>query len=80
MADTMQHPSNVTLDSTVRARLRGVAHCLRRYVLIDGMAWIAGFLLCGAGVQLLLDYASRGMRWSMRAALLGVIVAYALCP
>jgi len=78
MADTTRHPSNVTLDSTVRARLRGVAHRLRRYVLIDGMAWIAGFLLCGACVQLLLDHASRGMRWSMRAALLGVIVTYAL--
>ncbi len=78
MADTMRHPSNVTLDSSVRARLRSVAHRLRRHVLIDGMAWIMGFSLCGACVQLSLDYASRGMRWSMRAALLGVIVAFAL--
>jgi len=78
MADTMRQPCNVTLDATVRTRLRGVAHRLRRYVLIDGMAWIAGFLLCSASVQLLLDYAARGMRWSMRAALLGMIVAYAL--
>jgi len=76
--DSKRHSSSVPLDAGVRARLQGVAVRLRRYVLIEGVAWVVGFLLCGAVVQYLLDYASRGMRWSMRAALLGVIVAYAL--
>jgi len=66
------------LDAALRARMRGVAHRLRRYVLIEGLAWIVGFLLCGAVTQFLLDYWSRGMRWSMRAALLVAIIAYAL--
>lgn len=66
------------MDAVLRARMRGVAHRLRRFVLIEGLAWIVGFLLCGAVTQFLLDYWSRGMRRSMRAALLVAIIAYAL--
>ncbi len=47
---------------------------LRGYVLIEGMAWVVVFLLSAALLQLLADYTARGMRWSMRAAMLGLIV------
>ncbi len=78
MADTLGQSQRAVLDDGLLARMGSVAHRLRRYVLIEGFAWVLAFLLCGALVQVALDYASRGMRWSMRAALLGVIVAWAL--
>lgn len=63
------------LDPAVSERLRGLAGTLRRYVLVEGVACVLGFLLAGAGVQFLFDYGTRGMRWSMRAALLGALIA-----
>ena len=55
------------------ARLRAVAARLRRYVLIEGTAWIVGFMLSAALLQFLADYTARGLRWSMRATMLGLI-------
>ncbi len=63
------------LDATVAARLLGVRGRLRRYVLIEGLAVISGFVLTSGFLQFLLDYGTRGLRWSMRAALLSLIVA-----
>jgi len=78
MAEIPRQSTGFELDAAIRARLRAVANRLRRYVLIEGLAWVVGFLLCGAAVQLALDYWSRGLRWSMRAVLLAAIVLYAL--
>ncbi len=63
------------LDSAVAAALRAVARRLRRYALIEGVARVVGFLVLAAAVQLAFDYGTRGLRWSMRAALLALIVA-----
>ena len=65
------------LDAALTARLRGVAARLRRYVLIEGVAWVVGFLLLASLVQFTVDYWSRGLRWSMRAAMLGFVLAAA---
>ncbi len=64
-----------TLDASVTARLRAAAARLRGYVLIEGIAWVVSFLLTAAALQFLIDYGTRGVRWSMRAAMLGLIVA-----
>ena len=64
-----------SLDSTLAKRLRAVVSHLRLYVLIEGTAWVVGFLLVGFLIQGGLDYAARGMRWSMRAALLVLIIS-----
>ncbi|MCH7839740.1 MAG: hypothetical protein IID38_05840, partial [Planctomycetes bacterium] len=66
------------LDPLVGSRLRQVARRLRGYVLIEGVARFTAFMLAAAGLQLLLDYGSRGLRLSMRAALLGVLVIAAV--
>ncbi len=66
-----------TLDQSVASRLRLVARRLRGYVLVEGVARLTGFLLAAAALQLLLDYGTRGLRLSMRAALLGVLVVTA---
>lgn len=55
-------------------RLADVAARLRRYVAVQGAAWVGVFLLAAFGVQFLLDYFAHGMRWSMRAVLLLTIV------
>jgi hypothetical protein len=62
------------LDASVCDRLRGVARRLRVYVLVEGVGWVVGLLLIAASLQLALDYLARGLEWSMRAALAGVIV------
>jgi len=67
----------VPLDRGIRNRLASVITRLRAYVFVEGLAAICVFLLCGAVVQFLLDYGTHGMRWSMRAALLGVILVVA---
>jgi len=67
-----------TLDASVIGRLRAVAARLRRYVLIEGIAWVVVFLLLAAAVQLSVDYGTQGLQWSMRAAMLGLIVLGAL--
>ena len=64
-----------TLDESVTARLRAVAARLRGYVLLEGVAWVIGFLFVAAVVQFSLDYGTRGLRWSMRASLSALIVA-----
>lgn len=56
------------------SRLRAVALRLRGYVLLEGVAWVIGFLFAAAVIQFTLDYGTRGLRWSMRAALLAVIL------
>jgi hypothetical protein len=71
-------PTVTRLDASVSGRLHGVATRLRLYLWVEGIAWVAGFLLAAALLQFGLDYAGRGMRWSMRAALFGLICAAAL--
>lgn len=68
----------VALDGNLARRLRAVAVRLRTYLFIEGVAWVFGFLAAAAAVQFLLDYGTRGLRWSIRAALLGAVVAAAL--
>ncbi len=65
------------LDVSLAKRLRAVGSRLRGYVLIEGTAWVAGFLVAGFLIQGTLDYAARGLRWSMRATLLALITATA---
>lgn len=62
------------LDSALTHRLRGVAARLRSYVFVDGIAWLAGFLVLASLVQFGLDYGLRGLRLSMRVALLAAMV------
>ena len=64
-----------TLDALVLRRLRIVANRLRRYVLVEGLAWVLGFMLAASLVQLGLDLGARGLRWSMRAALLALVLS-----
>jgi len=66
------------LDDTVTERLRAVAFRLRGYVLLEGVAWVIGFLFAAAVIQFALDYGTRGLRWSMRAALLAMILGGAV--
>jgi hypothetical protein len=64
-----------TLDALVLRRLRIVANRLRRYILVEGLAWVLGFMLAASLVQVGLDLGARGLRWSMRAALLALVLA-----
>ncbi len=64
-----------SLDESVSARLRALAARLRGYVLLEGVAWVIGFLFVAAVIQFSLDYGTRGLRWSMRASLSAIIVA-----
>lgn len=72
--NTSRPANRVPLDGGIRNRLTAVITRLRTYVFVDGLAKICGFLLVGGVVQFLFDYGTHGMRWSMRAALLGAIV------
>lgn len=63
-----------TLDASVTRRLRVVATRLRRYVLIEGIAWVLGFSFISSLVQLAVDFSARGLRWSMRAAILAMVL------
>lgn len=65
------------LDARLHARLCAVAARLRRFVLVEGLCGVVGFLVLAGVFQFVVDYASRGMRWSMRAALLAVILLVA---
>ncbi len=69
--------SQSSLDGSVTARLRSLAVRLRGYVFLHGIACLLGVLFAGALIQFTLDYGTRGLRWSMRAALLGVILGAA---
>lgn len=66
------------LDAGLVRRLKSVAARLRGYLLIEGVAWFTGFLLAAFTVQFAFDYGTRGLRWSIRAALLSAIIAAAL--
>ncbi|MFQ5494360.1 MAG: hypothetical protein ACE5EX_03170 [Phycisphaerae bacterium] len=66
------------LDNRLRTGLRRVAGRARRYVLIEGLAWITAFLLAAGILQFLADYGTHGLRWSMRAALLALILGSAM--
>ncbi len=66
------------LDASVTRRLKAVAVRLRGYVWLEGVARLLVFLFATCGAGFLLDYGSHGLRWSMRAALLGMIVVGAL--
>ena len=66
------------LDASVESRLRAVAGRLRRYVLTEGVAAVVVFLVAAAAIQFLLDYGTRGLEWSMRAALSGAIALTAI--
>jgi len=78
MVSTVVEARRPGLDESVTARLRAVAMRLRGYVLLEGVAWVIGFLFAAAVIQFALDYGTRGLRWSMRAALLAVILAGAV--
>ncbi len=66
------------LDPALGDRLGGLARRLRGYLLMQGIARLAAFLLLAAILQFALDYGVRGMRWSMRATLLAGLVLFAL--
>jgi hypothetical protein len=63
------------LDPAVSARLWSLRARLRAYVLLIGVTGVLAALFAAACVQFALDYFAHGLRWSMRAALLAVIVA-----
>ena len=66
------------LDSRVIRRLQALILRLRAFLFLEGALWVLLFLFVGAWVQFGLDYAGRGLRFSMRAALLGGLIAGAL--
>lgn len=47
-------------------------------LVVEGAAWTAAFLVTSALVQFALDYGTRGLRWSMRASLLALVIVVAL--
>ena len=67
--------SSPTLDASVSRRLHVVATRLRRYVLVEGVAWVLGFAFLSSFVQLIIDFSVRGLRWSMRAAILAAVLS-----
>lgn len=66
------------LDASLSHRLAALALKLRGYLVMQGVARLAAFLVLAALLQFVLDYGVRGMRWSMRASLLGVLVLLVL--
>ena len=62
------------LDAALSSRLGALAGRLRGYLVMQGVARLAAFLLLGALLQFAVDYGVRGMRWSMRATLLAMLV------
>lgn len=77
MSDVLLTPDRPTLDASLLRRLADVAARMRRYVVVQGVAWVCGFALAAFFLQFLFDYFARGMRWSMRAAMLLTILAAA---
>lgn len=67
-----------TLDHAVAGRLRSLALRLRAALVMEGAAWTGALLVGAALVQFALDYGARGLRWSMRATLLALVVVVAL--
>lgn len=68
-------PAAPPLDRSVAGRLHMVGLRLRCYVVVEGIARVVVFLFAAAVFQLLLDYGSRGLQWSMRVVLTAVIAA-----
>lgn len=64
----------MSLDESLSRRLAGLARRLRGYLVMQGVARLAAFLVLAALLQFALDYGLRGMRWSMRATLLAVLI------
>ena len=62
------------LDRVIEGKLRRIIRRMRSYVLVEGVALVAGFLFLAAHLQLALDYFRR-LDWSMRAALSAAILA-----
>lgn len=70
--------SGVGLEPRLVSRLRAVASRIRWFVLIEGLGWVALYLLAAMFAQFLLDYSTHGVRWSIRAAVLTLIVCGAI--
>ncbi len=66
------------LDAAISSRLRAVARRLKGFLFVEGAARVAVFVLIAGIVQILLDYGTRGLRWSMRATLLAVLGVFVL--
>lgn len=73
---TQQPVSHPVLDSATNHRLLAVVDRMRRYVLVEGIAWVLAFLLVASTLQLCIDYLSRGLQWSMRASILVLIILF----
>lgn len=78
VTDVSINRSTPSLDARLAARLSAVIRRLRAYLLLEGAARLAAFLAAAAALQFAIDYSTRGVRWSMRATILAVIVVFAL--
>jgi len=65
------------LDDSVSVRLAGVTRRLKRLIVIEGIGWLSSCVLVSTLIQFLLDYSTRGLQWSMRAALLALLAVTA---
>jgi len=73
MTEAQGQPIAPTLDRVIEGKLRRIVRRMRSYVLVEGVALVAGFLFLAAHLQLGLDYFRR-LDWSMRAALSAAIL------
>ena len=73
-----RHESAARLHASTTWRLRRTALRLRMHALAEGLAWIAAFAVLAGYLQFALDYGLHGLRWSMRAALAGLVTAAVL--
>ena len=62
------------LDRGLTERLRSLAGRVRGYVLLEGVAWVVWFVILAVSAQSLIDYGTRGLRWSIRAAMLAIVL------
>lgn len=62
----------------LNGRLRRAIARLRLYLLVEGVLALVAFVVGLAALQFLFDYYSRGLQWSMRAALLALLLAGAV--
>ncbi|RME41216.1 MAG: hypothetical protein D6788_01700, partial [Planctomycetota bacterium] len=63
------------LDGRVTDRLRRLMRRVRACVLMEGLARGLAFLLAGCLVEFCIDYFTRGVRWSIRAAMMIALLA-----
>ena len=76
-----KNPSTVKpaiLDQTLTRRLLSIALRVRRCIWLEGLAWLLAFVLSACLLDLAIDYGAGGIRWSIRLALLLVMVLGAL--